>query len=148
MSVLVGFYYVVSSLVLKIKYKQICEIIDFLIYFLVLLYVAFVYKEKDKDQKYIHTSQADIKNFKELEESKIEKNDQEIQNSTEIFQIFQILLIFFSFYIGIVLTDWDQSQSKYLEQVAGVFQGVSVALFYVWSLIAPLIFPDREFSRF
>jgi hypothetical protein len=47
-----------------------------------------------------------------------------------------------------VLTDWDPDQSKYLEQTAGVFQGVSVALFYVWSLIAPLMFPDREFSRF
>lgn len=132
---------------LKEKNKQVCEVIDFVICCLVLTYVAFVYKEKEKDSKYIETYQTDVKNFKELEESKIEEGDQVTHSATANIKVFQLILIFFSFYIGMVLTDWDPNQSKYLEKAAGVFQGVSVALFYVWSLIAPLMFPDREFSR-
>jgi uncharacterized membrane protein len=148
LSVLAGFYFIVSSLVLKERNKEVCEVVDLVICCFVLVYVAFVFKEKDKEQKYKETCQTELKNQKELEESKIEECDQPESSPQGSFQLFQLILICFSCYIGMVLTDWDPVQSYYLSKVSGVFQGISVALFYIWSLIAPLIFPDREFSRY
>ncbi|XP_061992571.1 uncharacterized protein LOC133710506 [Rosa rugosa] len=88
---------------------------------------------------------------KELEEGK-EKNEKEAQPVSYSYTFFHLIFALASMYSAMLLSGWtNTSESSDLIDVGWTSVWVRIctewvtAGLYVWSLVAPLLFPDREF---
>ncbi|KAF5203757.1 Serine incorporator [Thalictrum thalictroides] len=89
----------------------------------------------------------------ELEEGKIEKKGTEARPVAYSYMFFHLIFALASMYSGMLLTGWSSAQSDGSDLIDVGWTTVWVrictqwvtAALYVWSLVAPLIMPDREF---
>ncbi|PIA39270.1 hypothetical protein AQUCO_02600009v1 [Aquilegia coerulea] len=88
----------------------------------------------------------------ELEEGKSGKKEIEARPVTYSYMFFHLIFALASMYSGMLLTGWSSAQSgSDLIDVGWTTVWVRIctqwmtAALYVWSLVAPLIMPDREF---
>ena len=87
----------------------------------------------------------------ELEEGK-EKKDKESRPVSYSYTFFHLIFALASMYSGMLLSGWtSSSESSDLIDVGWTSVWVRIcsewvtAALYVWTLLAPLFFPDREF---
>ncbi|CAI9285365.1 unnamed protein product [Lactuca saligna] len=87
----------------------------------------------------------------ELEEGKKGKKDAEPRPVTYSYMFFHLIFASASMYSAMLLSGWSSSESSDLIDVGWTSVWVRIgtewvtAGLYIWSLIAPLMFPDREF---
>ncbi|KAL6185859.1 hypothetical protein ACLB2K_041982 [Fragaria x ananassa] len=88
---------------------------------------------------------------KELEEGK-DKNEKEAKSVSYSYTFFHLIFALASMYSAMLLSGWTNSaESSDLIDVGWTSVWVRIctewvtAALYVWSLVAPLLFPDREF---
>ena len=97
----------------------------------------------------------DLDDIEQKDGTKVRAEDAHVFPVTTATIIFQLLLIFASIYYAMMLTNWGNPSvftdttdffkaSKTSFWVKQVAQWVSIGI-YLFSLLAPLIFPDREF---
>lgn len=87
----------------------------------------------------------------ELEEGKKGKKDSEPRPVTYSYMFFHLIFASASMYSAMLLSGWSSSESSDLIDVGWTSVWVRIgtewvtAGLYIWSLLAPLMFPDREF---
>ncbi|KAL5541683.1 hypothetical protein UlMin_009393 [Ulmus minor] len=88
----------------------------------------------------------------EMEEGKQKKEKEEARPVTYSYMFFHLIFALASMYSAMLLSGWtDSSESSDLIDVGWTSVWVRIctewvtAGLYVWSLVAPLLFPDREF---
>ncbi|OMJ73821.1 hypothetical protein SteCoe_27403 [Stentor coeruleus] len=143
-------YYLTSALVVDYKEENYLVLgLDAILSLVSLGYLAFIVPDKVKADKHVQINQTEMKSFRqnrELEESKIDENEV-VEKFTFNNTLFQSVLGCFCFYIGMILTNWQWDFSKNTHMVAKCIQAAMVFGFYVWTLIAPIIIPEKEFNR-
>lgn len=106
-------------------------------------YLAFKIPESDEEpNKDFNTTE--MKNFKEIDENKSENISENISTSQN-YKFFQVALACYCLYLGMILTNWEWEITASAPVIAKLFQSGLIYLFYLWTLVAPAIFPDREF---
>lgn len=144
-------YFLTSALVVDPKDQNYLILgLDILLSVLALVYLAFTVPDKIKTNGHHELNQTEMKNFgnssKEIEESKVEgdeKEDQPRSNNT----LFQSAIGCYCFFLGMVLTNWEWDLKGNSPLIAKCAQAGMCMGFYLWTLIAPALFPDRDFSR-
>ncbi|KAF9604704.1 hypothetical protein IFM89_009140 [Coptis chinensis] len=89
----------------------------------------------------------------DLEDGKKEKKETEARPVAYSYMFFHLIFALASMYSGMLLTGWSSSQSDGSDLIDVGWTTVWVRIctqwvtgaLYVWSLLAPLIMPDREF---
>ncbi|KAK6913873.1 Serine incorporator/TMS membrane protein [Dillenia turbinata] len=88
-----------------------------------------------------------------LEEGKEKKEEKEARPVTYSYTFFHLIFALASMYSGMLLTGWtSSSESTELIDVGWTSVWIKIctewatAALYIWSLVAPLIVPDREFN--
>lgn len=146
-TVTVGNYAMTSALYnLNGKMNYYILSIDSIISIIVIFYLTLKLSEK----KEVHTTEkvtiTEMKNLREFEESKVEETDESQQLDDQSYKLFQFFLSCYSFYIGMILTNWEWDVIEYTSFIARLVQTGFLFLFYIWTLIAPVLLQDREFS--
>ena len=144
-------YFLTSALVVDPKDQNYLILgLDVLLSVLALVYLAFTVPDKIKTNGHHELNQTEMKNFgnssKEIEESKVEDNEKEDQprsNNT----LFQSAIGCYCFFLGMVLTNWEWDLKGNSPLIAKCAQAGMCMGFYLWTLVAPALFPDRDFSR-
>ncbi|KAK3019853.1 hypothetical protein RJ639_004098 [Escallonia herrerae] len=87
----------------------------------------------------------------ELEAGKEKKEEKEARPVSYSYTFFHLIFALASMYSAMLLSGWSSSESSELIDVGWTSVWVRIctewvtAALYVWSLVAPLLFPDREF---
>ncbi|KAK3016188.1 hypothetical protein RJ639_007028 [Escallonia herrerae] len=87
----------------------------------------------------------------ELEAGKEKKEEKEARPVSYSYTFFHLIFALASMYSAMLLSGWTSSESSELIDVGWTSVWVRIctewvtAALYVWSLLAPLLFPDREF---
>lgn len=142
---LLSFYYLGDGFIFDsddINMKSL--LIDVFLSFIILVYIAIVYNESN--QSAVEVRNTELKDFNKFEEGKsdqIESNHEGLVN----YRNFQLVLMCYSLFLGMVLTGWEKEKVDYAPSVVRISQACILAAFYIWTLAAPFIFPDRSFSR-
>ena len=148
----------------EIKYSLIDILVGLFYLFMAVSYLGF-YIKKEKISESDSNEQKEIKKNPVLEEEKNEEEkltNQELSDYKNINQIttahfyFHVFMIFMSVYYSMLLTNWTivegtaenfilipQNLASFWIKLSGVFVS---GLLYLWVMLAPIIFPDREFD--
>lgn len=119
--------------------------------FAALVYVSSTTVSEEEDKNLVKSASAKVMETEDKYENPA--NAEVLPEITMATGLYHILLAFAAMYYGMLLTNWggfttngdDFSSGKFGVGVRLVSQWVANALF-IWSLIAPRVFPDRDFS--
>lgn len=150
LTILYANYYLTSALVVDYKKENYYVLgFDTVLCLASLGYLAFIVPDKVKVNKHFQVNQTEMKSVgqsRELEESKIDENEV-VEKVTFNNTLFQCVLGCFCFYIGMILTNWRWNFIENAHMVAKCMQAAMIFGFYVWTLVAPIIIPERDFDR-
>jgi hypothetical protein len=107
----------------------------------VMIYLAYTHSEEKKPE-HTQINTTEMKNFKDLEETKIEETSR-IQEKMKGTLKFQVFMIGYSLYLGMVFTGWKNEAFSYIRELVSVILSVICFLFYIWTLIVPIVFPEQ-----
>ncbi|OMJ89300.1 hypothetical protein SteCoe_8598 [Stentor coeruleus] len=138
-------YFLTTAFLINPKDKNYLIIfLDIFLSLISLCYLAFVQPEKHKTNSHSEFKHSKIANFSQKnQEDDFESKEKSKPNTI----LFQITLASYCFYLGMILTDWELALNDNRHFTAKCLQAMLIMSFYLWTLIAPLLFPDREFSR-
>lgn len=105
--------------------------------------MIFTVEELIKKPEHTQISVTELKSFKELEESKIEENDQ-MEIKKIVNYKFLVYMAMFSTYLGMVITRWEFEKVWWAKYVVCGGQSIGLFIFYVWTLVVPVVLPGSE----
>lgn len=100
-------------------------------------------EEVVKKPEHTQISVVEFKNFKELEESKIEEGENLEVKATTNFK-FLAFMAMFSSYLGMIITSWGSDKYNWIKILINISQAISLFIFYIWSLLVPIVLPSSE----
>jgi hypothetical protein len=117
------------------------------------------YKEADSSQNDLersHNSEIDDQNIKKYLNREYRRST--IFYKTNYYVIFHFLMMMFSTYLVMIFFDWKTLNldfDKWVELVSSnssgfavkTFNACSIAVVYIWTLLAPALFRDRTFDN-
>ena len=138
-------YFLISALTYSSRYFVMgCDVA---ISVLAILYLVFKVPEESKELPQREFTVTEMKNFKELDEKKGEESISQEPNQHFNYKFCQLALSCYCFYLGMVLTNWEWKVTTYALMVSRISQSGLLFLFYFWTLLAPVLFPDRDFHN-
>lgn len=120
---------------------------DLVISVIVLIYLALIMNDEKQKRNGHDPKTTELKNFQELEENKMYEGEDQPLSEGQNYKYFQAILCCYCLYLGMILTNWEWSSSKIAPVASRLLQSGVLVTFYIWTLLAPILFPDREFSR-
>lgn len=147
-------YFLATALIINPKDQNYLIIgLDVFLSLISLCYLAFVQPEKLKTNGRSELKHVEMKSFpqkgQKLEENQenSSENQESHENSKPNNTFFQFSLGSYCFYLGMILTNWEWAFNDNGHFITKCLQATLIMSFYLWSLIAPILLPDREFSR-
>lgn len=137
---LTSHYFLVTGLIWTEETNYLLLGTDLLISAIALIYFALEYNEASVKNGHQELSMTDMKGVGKAEESKIEENDVIERIEEEKYKKFQFALACGCFYFGVIVAGSQWGGWIKVGQ-AGV-----LAVCYIWTLLAPVVMQDREFS--
>lgn len=111
-------------------------------------------KKKRKEEKKAEKAKKKKELQEKLKQAEDEKKKAELSDYTEsnLPIYFHVIMLAGSFYIGILITNWgnsyENSNAFFSTNMAAwvkIGTGFFTNVLYIWTIIAPKLFPDREF---
>ena len=145
LTVLLANYFLTTAFLTSKGNSYTILLIDTGVSVLAAVYLAFKIPEEDNQVPQREVTITEMKNFKESEEKKIEEEPNETIKSQN-YKFYQIALCCYSLYLGMILTNWECEEINIAPMIARSCQSGLLFVFYFWTLIAPVLFPDRDFQ--
>ena len=142
-SVTLGFYFYVTGIT---GYKEITYVAFNVVWTgIVMSYFALSHVEREKPE-HTQINTTEMKNFKDLEETKIEEVAKKREGYKDV-QVFSVYMVGYAVYLGMVISLWENDGFDSVQAVVLISSGLICFLFYIWTLVVPIVFPDRDLTN-
>ena len=108
-------------------------------------YFALSHVEREKPE-HTQINTTEMKNFKDLEETKIEEVAKKREGYKDV-QVFSVYMVGYAVYLGMVISLWENDGFDSVQAVVLISSGLICFLFYIWTLVVPIVFPDRDLTN-
>lgn len=125
------------------EYDLVFSFFDCVFGFVAVGFMIGTLEEMQRKPEHTQISVVEFKNFKELEEIKIDDSENLEVKKTANFK-FLAFMAMFSAYLGMILTSWGSNQYTWLRFLTNITQSLGLFTFYIWTLLVPIVLPGSE----